>query len=71
MKAVNRFRTLKIEKEADKNAGYRERYAMIHGNMFEDIQNGHLLYIFKYSKENEYQDANGATYDATRGAWIK
>ena len=57
-------------KEALKNAGYRERYAMENGKESRKAMNGHILYIFRYSNKKEYQDANGATYDATRKAWI-
>ena len=51
-------------------AGYRERYAMEHGKESRRIVGGHVLYIFRYSSEVDYQDANGATYDATRGGWV-
>lgn len=55
-----------IMKEAKRKAGYRERYA---------VQNGELningnLWIFVYSTDDPYQDANGATYDCTEGKWI-
>ena len=55
MKQRNKFITM-WEK-----AGARERYAMGHEktSLFFYVENGH-----------EYQDANGATYDQTRGAWI-
>lgn len=51
-------------------AGYREKYAIEHGNRRTEFRNGHKLIIFTYSKYLKYQDANGATFDATRGAWI-
>lgn len=51
-------------------AGFRERYAMEKGTATKKIINGHEIYIFKYSPEDPYQDANGAMWDATRGAWI-
>ena len=52
-------------------AGFRERYAMEHGKkMVKRDRRGHTLWIFRYSTEIEYQDANGATYDATEGRWI-
>ena len=51
-------------------AGYRERYAMKNGREEHKIVNGHNLYVFRYDSTVDYQDANGATYDATRGAWV-
>ena len=50
--------------------GFRERYAMDHGNKAIVFINGALCYKFTYSKYDEYQDANGATFDTRRGAWI-
>lgn len=55
---------------AKAKAGYREKYAMQHGKEERKEINGHILYIFKYPATDEYQDANGATYDATRKTWI-
>ena len=57
-------------KKAYNAGGFRERYAMDHGNKSEKIINGHICYKFTFSKYDDFQDANGATYDATRGAWI-
>ncbi len=51
-------------------AGYRERYAMTHGRKETKTMRGHKLWIFRYSPDDEYQDANGATYDVTEGRWI-
>lgn len=51
-------------------AGYRERYAMTHGTRETKTMRGHKLWIFRYSPDDEYQDANGATYDCTEGRWI-
>ena len=51
-------------------AGYREKFAMQNGKATVKYMNGHKLIIFRYSSDADYQDANGATYDATRGAWI-
>lgn len=50
--------------------GYREKFAMKNGVKKEYTANGHKLYKFTYSSNIEYQDANGATYDATEKAWI-
>ena len=56
---------------AYKKAGYRERYAMENGNKtIIHTYNGHTLFKFTYSRYKEYQDANGATYDATAKQWI-
>ena len=57
-------------KKAYESAGYRERYAMEHGNRTTVYINGHKCVKFTYSIANKYQDANGATYDTVRGAWI-
>lgn len=56
--------------KAAQAAGYREKYAMQHGRARRKQQNGETLYIFTYSKTDVYQDANGATWSATRKAWI-
>lgn len=50
--------------------GYRERFAMENGNKTIIYMNGHKLFKFTYSRFNPFQDANGATYDATRKRWI-
>lgn len=51
-------------------AGFRERYAMENGNRATVYINGHKCIKFTYSEFIEYQDANGATFDTVRGAWI-
>ena len=50
--------------------GFRERYAMEHGNRATVYINGEKCYKFTYSKHIEYQDANGAIYNTVRGVWI-
>lgn len=50
-------------------AGFRERYAMEHGNRATIYQDGEKCYKWTYSTANEYQDANGATYNTARRAW--
>ena len=50
-------------------AGWRERYAMEHGNRATIYQNCEKCYKWTYSTTNEYQDANGATYNTARRAW--
>lgn len=51
-------------------AGYRERYAMKNGNVNIIYINGHKCKKYTYSNYNEYQDANGATYDTVTKEWI-
>lgn len=51
-------------------AGYRERYAMKNGNVNIIYINGHKCKKYTYSKYNEYQDTNGATYDTVTKEWI-
>ena len=57
-------------KKAYESAGFLERYAMEHGNRTTVFINGHKCYKYTYSSTKEYQDANGATYDAVRESWI-
>lgn len=58
------------KKVAFAKAGYRERYAMEHGvGKIVDV-NGHKCICFTYSEDDEYQDANGATYDTVRKEWV-
>ena len=59
----------KTRKEAEARAGYREKYAMKNGTPTKRTENGETLYIFTYTKKDAYQDANGATYNATRKTW--
>lgn len=56
--------------EAYLQAGFRERYAMKHGNRAAVYINGHKCVKYTYSKFLKYQDANGATYDTVRKCWI-
>lgn len=56
--------------EAYKNSGYRERYAMEHGNKTIIYVDGRKCFMFIYSKKKEYQDVNGATYDTVKKSWI-
>ena len=50
--------------------GYRERYAMENGTRTLKYDGNHKLWVFKYSADDPYQDANGATYNVTEGRWI-
>ena len=51
-------------------AGWRERYAMEHGNKQIIYINGNKCIKYTYSTKKAYQDANGATFDTVRGCWI-
>ena len=56
--------------EAFEKAGYRERYAIKHGDKEKVFINGHQCYKYSYSEDEEYQDANGATFDTVTKTWI-
>lgn len=51
-------------------AGSRERYALMNGEMETQTIRGHKCYKFRYSNKDEYQDANGAIYDTVTKKWI-
>lgn len=51
-------------------AGWRERYAMEHGNAATVYISGHKCIKYTYSQKVEYQDANGAMYDTVTRQWI-
>ena len=50
--------------------GWRERYAMEHGNAKTVYINGDKCIKYTYSNNNPYQDANGATYNTNKKQWI-
>lgn len=50
--------------------GFRERYAMEHGNQTTIFINGAKCYKYTYSTRAEYQDANGAIYNTVTKKWI-
>ena len=56
--------------EAAKRAGNRELYAIAHGERRTRWINGRKCFVFEYNTKDKYQDANGATYDTVRKAWI-
>lgn len=62
--------TNKEYKQAMQAAGYREKFALENGTAQLVTVNGEKCYRFTYSKENEYQDANGAIYNTKRKVWI-
>ena len=57
-------------RNAYKNGGARERYALENGNKSILFVRGHKCFKFTYSKRKAYQDANGATYDTVTKNWI-
>lgn len=58
------------EKQAAYNAGgFRERYAMEHGNATIIYIHGEKCIKFTYSTTAEYQDANGAVYNTVKNIW--
>lgn len=60
-----------IEKQTAYNlGGWRERYAMEHGNATTIYINGDKCIKYTYSTKAAYQDANGATYDTNKKQWI-
>lgn len=65
---IKRFRNPEIV-EAYNVAGFREKYAMENGNKSIVYINGHKCYKFTYSKDVDYQDANGALYDTVEKRW--
>ena len=64
-----KFRTREMQ-DAYTAAGYRERYAMEHGNRAVLYVHGQKCYKFTYSQNAEYQDGNGATYNTVSKSWI-
>jgi len=50
--------------------GYRERYAMENGKSKRVKIGDHDCIRYHYSRKHDRQDANGATYSITAGAWI-
>jgi len=57
-------------REAFMLGGYRERFAMEHGKPQPMYINGEKCYRFTYSKNEEYQDGNGAIYNVKQKRWI-
>lgn len=66
---MKNYRSVEM-KEAYKNGGYRERYAMEKGNKTVIFVHGQKCFKFTYSKEEEYQDANGSIYNTITKCWI-
>lgn len=66
---TRRFTSMDM-RNAYKNGGARERYALENGNKSILFVRGHKCFKFTYSKKKAYQDANGATYDTVTKNWI-
>lgn len=66
---MKRFRSPEM-REAYAAAGARERYAMENGNKSVVYVNGKRYLRFTYSRRDEYQDANGATYCPSDKKWV-
>lgn len=66
---MKRFNNPELKK-AHERGGFRERYAMEHGNRATVYHGGEKCYKWTYSPAAEYQDANGATYNTARGVWV-
>lgn len=65
---MKRFKSEEM-KTAYNVGGFRERYAMEHGNKVIIYCGGHKCFKFTYSHYKEYQDANGAIYDTVLKCW--
>lgn len=50
--------------------GAREKFAMDNGRLTIFFLRGEKCYRFTYSKDLDYQDANGATYNTVTKTWI-
>lgn len=67
LQAVKGYHLQQYIREARKSAGWRELYAIEHGN---PSQEGNLI-TWTYDKEDDYQDANGVAYDIERRRWVR
>ena len=56
--------------DAYTKGGYRERYAMDHGRPEMKMHGDHKVVRFWYDSKDDYQDANGATWDTVTKQWI-
>lgn len=59
-----------IKKIAAKRAGVRELYAMQHGTASVIAIGGKRYLKYTYSKDDIFQDANGAMFDMNDGKWV-
>lgn len=58
------------KKDAYDAGGFRERYAMDHGTKEIRMVNGHRLWIYTYSPDDPYQEANGTSFDCMTRRWV-
>jgi hypothetical protein len=60
------------ELKAYNEGGFRERFAMEHGqrHTFWSVARQAVMWMYKYSSKEEYQDGNGAQYDFTHERWV-
>lgn len=56
--------------KAHRLGGWREHYAMTNGTETMTRYGDHDCLTYSYSPDDEYQDANGATWDMVEGKWI-
>lgn len=66
LQAVKDYHLQQYIREACKSAGWRELYAIEHG---QPQRKGNKI-TWTYSEADEYQDGNGATYDIERRQWV-
>ena len=66
MEKIRDYHLQQYIREARKSAGWRELYAIEHG---QPQRSGDRI-TWRYSEADEYQDANGATYDIERRQWV-
>lgn len=57
-------------KNAWETGGYREKFAVKRGNRSIIYVNNQKCLKFTYSKNLDYQDANGATFNTVTKQWI-
>ena len=58
------------ERKAYEQGGFREKYAMDHSKRKIEYWNGLEVWRYFYDKADEYQDANGATYEVKGKRWV-
>ena len=69
-KILNDYNLKTVFEAAYESAGFREKFAMEHGSRRIYYSGGKKFIKFLYSKETEYQDANGATFCISTGKWV-
>lgn len=67
LQAVKDYHLQQYIREARKSAGWRELYAIEHG---QPQRKGNKI-TWTYSEADEYQDGNGATYDIESRRWVE